>query len=298
MNWEDARLFLAVARAGQMLGAARSLGVNQATLSRRLTALESDLGTRLLFRSTTGCQLTESGQKLKKALEAAEGPILSAVLQLSGTELDMSGTVRIGAPDGFGVSFLAPQLPRLMDLHPSLRLELVPVSRTFSLSQREADIAVLIGRPSQGRLVVRKLTDYSLSLYATPDYLAQRGTPKDIEDLSAHRLVGYVEDLIPTPELNFEREISKSWRNALAISSAMGQFEAVRAGAGIGILHDYIASEAEDLVRVLPEITISRAYWTAVHENLRSSPQVAAVSRFLTKVVEQSRERFRSADWK
>lgn len=292
MNWEDARLFLAVARAGQMLGAAKSLGVNQATLSRRLTALEADLGTKLLFRNTTGCSLTGPGRRLMEALETAEGPILAAVAQVSGEALEMSGTIRIGAPDGFGVSFLAPMLPRLMRQYPDLRLELVPISRTFSLSQREADIAILVGRPSQGRLVVRKLTDYALSLYASPDYLADHGTPAEVEDLSGHRLVGYVEDLIPTPELNFEREISRNWRNALAISSAMGQFEAVRAGAGIGILHDYIAGNSEGLVKVLPGISINRSYWTAVHENLRSSAQVGAVSRFLTEIVAQNRHRF------
>ncbi|MCB1518743.1 MAG: LysR family transcriptional regulator, partial [Hyphomicrobiaceae bacterium] len=200
--------------------------------------------------------------------------------------------VRIGAPDGFGVSFLAPRLPMLMDRYPDLRLELVPVSRTFSLSQREADIAVLIGRPRQGRLAVRKLTDYALSLYASSSYLTAHGTPARLEDLAGHRLVGYVEDLIPTPELNFEREISKTWRNALAISSAMGQFEAVKAGAGIGILHDYIVTPEDDLVPVLPDVRITRSYWTAVHENLRSSPQVGLVSRFLTEIVAQNRHIF------
>ncbi len=168
MNWEDAHLFLAVARAGQMLGAAKSLGINQATLSRRLTTLETALNTKLMFRSTTGCRLTEQGRVLFEALEKAEGPILTAAAAVSETSVTMTGTVRIGAPDGFGLSFLAPRLGALASRHPGLKLELVPVSRAFSLSQREADVAILVGRPQKGQLVGKKLTDYTLGLYAAP----------------------------------------------------------------------------------------------------------------------------------
>lgn len=281
MNWEDARLFLAVARAGQMLGAARALGINQSTLSRRLTALETALDTKLLFRSTTGCVLTEQGHVLFEALEQAEGPILTAAAQVTETSVAMTGTVRIGAPDGFGVFFLAPRLGILSERHPGLRLELVPVSRAFSLSQREADIAILVGRPQKGQLVGKKLTDYTLGLYAAPDYLDRAGRPESIDDLGRHRLIGYVEDLIPTPELSFAADVSRDWANAVSISSAMGQQQAVRSGAGIGILHDYIAADDTGLTPVLPQIALTRSYWIAVHENLKASPQVRAVWSFV-----------------
>ena len=281
MNWEDARLFMAVARAGQMLGAAKTVGLNQATLSRRLTALETELGTKLLFRASTGCQLTEQGRVLLAALEQAEGPILTAAAEITKTNASLTGTVRIGAPDGFGVSFLAPRLGRFSELHPELVLELVPISRTFSLSHREADLAILVGRPSKGKLVGKKLTDYSLGLYATSTYLDRAGRPQSVADLEAHRLVGYVDDLIPSTELGFAHDVSKSWRSAIAIASAIGQYEAVRTHAGIGILHDYIAASDPTLVPVLPEIVIMRSYWFATHENLRALPQIKAVRDFI-----------------
>ena len=161
MNWDDARHFLAVAREGQMLGAARRLGVSQAKLSRRVAALEAAVGARLLDRTTRGCTPTDDGRAFLAAAERAEAAMLSAQAVL-GLGSEVSGTVRIGAPDGFGSAFLAPRLGRLRADHPELRLELVPLPQAFSLSAREADLAVMVGRPEGGRLLARHLTDYGL----------------------------------------------------------------------------------------------------------------------------------------
>lgn len=285
MNWEDGRLFLAVARAGQMLGAARTLGLNQATLSRRMTQLERDLGARLLIRRTTGCELTEAGRNLAASLERVEDEVLASQARLRGSEASLSGSVRIGAPDGFGVSFLAPRLAQLSARHPGLRLQLVPVPRTFSLSQREADIAVIVGRPEQGRLVARKLSDYSLSLYGSQTYLAAHPVPAAVADLAGHQLIGYVEDLIYAPSLDYTAEVWRSWRSNLEIASATGQLEAARAGAGIAILHDYLAAGHPDLQLVLPGARLERAYWTVYHESMRDNARVRAVADFLFEAV-------------
>ncbi|MCI4661534.1 MAG: LysR family transcriptional regulator [Neomegalonema sp.] len=285
MNWDDGRLLLAVARAGQMLGAARALGLNQATLSRRLAALEARLQTKLLERGPSGCSLTSEGAALLAHLERAESAFIEGEALFEQGAAHVAGTVRIGAPDGLGVHFLAPRLHKLMARHPGLRLQLVPVPRSFSLSQREADIAVMIGRPDRGRLVVRKLTDYSLGLYASRDYLEAHGTPQSLDDLARHRLIGYVEDLIFTPELAYTAEILERWPAQLEIASAIGQFEAVRAGAGVGILHDFIAAGTRDLVRLFAQTSIHRAYWTAYHEDLRAIRRVQIVSQFLNDEV-------------
>src|SRR5690606_34467620 len=181
----------------------------------------------------------------------------------------LEGVVRIGAPDGFGVAFLAPRIGELTERHPGLRVELVPVPRAFSLSRREADIAVTLERPREGRLVARKLTDYRLGLYASRAYLDAHGAPRKVADLARHRLVGYVEDLLYTPSLDYTAEFLKGWHSTLAVSSAIGQAEAVRAGAGIGILHGFMARQDDRLVPVLPGQTITRSYWTVVHEDLR-----------------------------
>lgn len=292
MNWEDGKLFLAVARAGQMLGAAKSLGLNQATLSRRMTALEDNLGTKLLIRRTTGCDLTEQGREIFTLLERAEGNFLSAQRVMEKQTAGISGTVRIGAPDGFGAMFLAPRLAELKARHPGLKLQLVPIPRNFSLSQREADIAVMVGRPTQGRLVARKLTDYSLGLYATSDYLKKNGTPRQIEDLSQHQLVGYVDDLIHIPSLNYTGELLKSWTNSVEVSTAAGQMAAIKGGAGIGIVHDYLTADQPQLKLILAQHKIIRSYWTVTHESQRDLPRIRAVSDFLSDVVTQSRSGF------
>jgi DNA-binding transcriptional LysR family regulator len=287
MNWDDARLFLAVARTGQILAASRRLGVNHATLSRRVSALEEALKTRLLIRRTNGCDLTAEGEAFLRAAERMETEMLAMQASIGRIDTAVAGTVRVGAPDGFGVSFLAPRLGRLTARHPELKIQLVPVPRSFSLSQREADIAITLERPEQGRLVSSKLTDYTLGLYASREYLQENGTPEAVEDLKAHRRVGYVEDLIFTASLNFTGEIMRSWDASFEISSATGQTEAVRSGAGVGILHDYIARQYPELVRVLPGNTIRRAYWTTWHESARDLTRVRTVAEFVQELVRQ-----------
>lgn len=291
MNWDDARIFLAVARSGQILGAAKALGLNHATVARRLTALEAALGSKLFTRRTNGSELSGAGEKFLVHAEAMESAMLAAS-ESAGADSLIDGTVRVGAPDGLGVAFLAPRLGELTERHKGLRIELVPVPRAFSLSRREADIAVTLERPREGRLVARKLTDYGLGLYASQGYLDRHGTPASLEDLTAHRLVGYVEDLLYTASLDYNAEFLKGWRSSLAVSSAMGQTEAVRAGAGIGILHAFMVRRDPGLVPVLPEHMLTRSYWTVVHEDLRSIRRVVLVAEFLAELVARDRHLF------
>lgn len=292
MNWDDVRIFLAVARTGQILAAARGLGLNHATVSRRITSLEDTLETRLLVRRTNGCELTQEGQAFLDASERMEAEMLRAQGLIGRHDATVTGTVRIGAPDGFGISFLAPRLGRLTARHPNLKIQLVPVPRAFSLSQREADIAITVERPEQGRLVARKLVDYSLGLYASKAYLAENGVPETLDALSAHRLIGYVEDLVFSPSLNFSTEMPRHWDAGFEISSAVGQNEAVRSGAGIGILHDFTAYSDADFVRVLPQKSIRRAYWLVYHESVRDLMRVREVTDFISAEVTRARSIF------
>jgi DNA-binding transcriptional LysR family regulator len=292
MNWDDARMFLAVGRHGQFLAASRTLGINQATLSRRISALEADVGSKLLVRRTNGCELTEAGRKMLAALEQAESNIMDGLEGVSHQDSDVSGTVRIGAPDGFGIGFLAARLGALDAKHPNLKIELVPVPRSFSLSQREADIAVMVGRPDKGRLVVRKLVDYSLGLYAAKSYLDQVGRPQSRNDLADHKLIGFVDDLIYAPSLDYVQEFYRGWRSSVAVSSATGQVEAAKGGAGIAILHDYLVLPESGLEPVLSDLKITRSYWLAVHESQRNLARIAAVNDFLIEIVGKERNLF------
>ena len=162
MNWDDVRIFLAVARSGQILGAARRLDLNHATVSRRLAALEEALRTRLFRRTTTGSELTPAGERFLGIAERMEADMITARAEIAGEGDEVSGTVRIGAPDGFGVAYLAPRLGALAAQHRELKVQLVPVPRTFSLSRREADIAITTERPAEGRLVAGKLVEAAL----------------------------------------------------------------------------------------------------------------------------------------
>jgi DNA-binding transcriptional LysR family regulator len=291
MNWDDVRQFLMVAREGQMLGASRRLGVSQSNLSRRIAALEAGFGQRLLERTTRGSTLTAAGKSLFAAAERMEAELLSAT-SAAASVAAVSGTVRIGAPDGFGGVFLAPKLWLLRERHPHLRIQLVPMPRNFSLSEREADVAIVIGRPSAGRLRVRKLTDYRVGLYAASSYLAGREPPETVDDLQQHQLVGYVEDLLHSKELAYHAEIAPRWRSSIEVATAIGQLEAVKSGAGIGILHDFMAVGEQGLRRILPEATARREYWLAWHENLHPSPAVQAVLAFIVEIVQAHRKTF------
>lgn len=292
MNWDDTRIFLAVARTGQLLAAARALGLNHATVARRLGALENDLGVKLVDRRTTGSLLTAAGERFLPVAERVEAEMQAARAGIGGADVAVAGTVRIGAPDGFGVDFLAPRLGALTERHPDLTLQLVPVSRAVSLSRREADMAITVERPDHGRLVARKLVDYTLGLYASRAYLARAGVPDGPQALKAHALVGYVEDLVYSSALAYADEIDRGFRPRFEIASALGQVEAVRAGAGIGILHAFIARRDPELVRVLPDKVIRRSYWLVLHESVRDLARVRVVADFIAEEVERARAAF------
>ena len=293
MNWDDVRIFLAVARAGQILQAARRLGVNHATVARRVTALEEALQSKLMDRRTTGCVLTPEGEAFLLAAERMEAEMLAVRASIGETDVDVSGVVRIGAPDGFGVAYLAPRLQPLLDQYPDLTIQLVPVPRSFSLDRREADIVITVERPSHGRLVARKLVDYTLGFYASKEYVARHGMPQRRDELVRHRLIGYVEDLIFSPSLNFAADMVRGHQAQFECASALGQTEAVRAGLGIGILHGFMAREDDRLVEILPQHTAERAYWAVYHESTRRLRRIAAVSDYIYQLVESERHIFR-----
>jgi DNA-binding transcriptional LysR family regulator len=292
MNWDDVRIFLAVARSGQILGAARRLGLNHATVSRRIASLEESLNTKLFRRLTTGSELTAAGERLLERAEHMEAELIVARADIAGEGGEVSGTVRIGAPDGFGVAFLAARLGDLSVRHPELTVQLVPVPRSFSLSRREADIAITVERPSEGRLVAGKLVDYTLGLYASRAYLEAKGMPRTAAELADHRLVGYVPDLTFSPSLDYAAEFAAGWNARFEISSSLGQAEAVRSGAGIGILHTFIARNLPELVQVPVAKPIRRAYWLVYHESVRPLRRIQAVAGFIGEAVERERGLF------
>ena len=143
-DWDDLRFFLAVARSGRLTAAARRLGADHATVSRRITSLEESLKAKLFERRPQGYTLTAHGERLLAKAESMETEALAIQSDIGGADMALSGTVRIGAPDGFGTYFLAPRLASLSKAYPGLELQLIAMPRLLSLSKREADVAITL----------------------------------------------------------------------------------------------------------------------------------------------------------
>ena len=292
MDWESVRIFLEVARAGQFLKAAKHLRLNHATVARQVTALERSLNVKLLERHTSGCVLTAAGDALVVAAERAESELLKVGASIGGAAEAITGTVRVGAPDGLGNYFLADQLGALAARHPGLIIQLVPLPRTFSLSRREADIAITLDRPKQGRLILSKLTDYTLSVYAADSYLEREGQIEQQSDLTGRLFVTHVEDFAYSRALDYASALGRLMSRRYECGSVVAQMEAVRSGHGVGILHDYAARRYPELQRLLPDVRFVRSYWLTSHPDTHDVRRVQEVLRFIVASVKSYRPSF------
>lgn len=295
VNWDDYRFMLAVARRGTVSAAALDLRVEHATVIRRIDRLEKDLGVILFSRRPTGYELTPAGKKALAVADGLESTILSGQSTLGQFSDSPSGTVRIGAPDGFGSYFLAPRLGGLIDRCPDLDLQLVATARVFSLSKREAELAISLHAPDEGRLLVRKLVDYQLRLYGSQSYLALHEPITRREDLVHHRFTGYIEELLYTPQLDYLSLVCEREQVRLRSGNLIAQMQATVAGVGLAILPCFMAKWRRDLVPVLPgEFALTRSFWLIIHEDSKEHPAIRAVSDYITEIVDANRELFRA----
>ena len=282
MNWDDCRFFLAVARTGKLSAAGQVLGVDHATVGRRVKALEASLKTHLFDRSPQGYSLTDDGQNFLTIAESMETSAIAAQTEFGGQSDTVSGVVRIGAPEGMATAILAECAAELCHMHPQLEVQIVAMSRAFSLTKREADIAIAVSAPTSGRLKFRKISDYTLHLYGTREYLAKNPEIRSIDDLKKIRGIGYVPDLIYDKELDYIPLISPDIKPYLTSSSVNIQFAATLANGGVCILHDFMAQQYEELVKVLPdEISFTRSFWYIVHEDYAKLQRIRVVSDFM-----------------
>lgn len=265
MDWDDLRLFLAVARAESLSGAGKGLKLDPATVGRRIARLEEALAARLFAKSPQGYVLTVEGERLLAHAIRAEQAMAGAFEELRGVPGALSGQIRIGAPDGCA-NYLLPQvLAAICDANPGLEVQIVALPRVFNLSKREADLAIAVSRPEAGRLTVQKLTDYQLHLAASRDYLARAGALTRPEDMRQHRMVGYIPDMIFDKELDYLAEIGAG-PVPLASNSISVQLNWLRHGAGVGVVHDFAMPSAPELVKLIPDqIHLTRAFWLIRH---------------------------------
>ena len=289
MDWERLQYFLFVAQHGTLARASAALQVDATTVSRQVSALESALGQTLFERAPSGFVLTAAGRALvphAEAMAAAAARIHSA--GEGGAAL--SGQLRVSVSEGFGYSFIAPRLAGFVAAHPELEIDLVASSGFLNPSRREADMAVLLARPRKGPLITRKLSDYSLGIYAPadrPDWqeavtaapLSRTGIP----------VIGYMPDILYAPELDYLGEIEPGLRATVRSSSILAQRRMIAGGAGVGVLPCFLAAGDPGLVRVRPDQAVARAFWLALHRDVAPQPRIRAFIDWLDAEVHKSR---------
>lgn len=278
MNWDDARVFLAVCRESTLRGAARVLGVDQATVGRRITALEKSLSATLFLRTSEGYALTAVGEAALAAVEKMEHCALQLERQIQGLDDRLTGIVRVSTTDSMAIDFLIPAIARLHALHPDVRVQLDASTQILSLSKREADIAVRNTRPDNPDLIARRIARWPVGLFASQDYLDAHGVPEPGSAFEGHDLVVYHPYLQGNKDMTLVSEPLGRGRIVSSLSSSLLVRRAIAAGIGLGEMTVNMG-EREGLVRVWPERTRPVPYdvWLVTHADLRHTARVRAV---------------------
>lgn len=278
VKWDDLRVFLAVARLESLSNAGKALKMDPATVGRKIQRLEGDLSSRLFVKSPQGYSLTEGGNRLLTHAVAMEQAAIGAREDAQAQSDTLTGSIRIGAPDG-SANFLLPQVcAQICDENPGLEVQIVALPRVFNLSKREADMAITVSQPETGRLTVQKIADYNLHLAASRDYLDTHPAITSKHDLKHHRLIGYISDMIFDKELDYMAEAGEGIRAELTSNSFSVQLNWARQGAGICIAHDFALPTFPELVKLLPdEISLKRSFFLIRHSDDR---KVERLNRF------------------
>ncbi|NEX60782.1 LysR family transcriptional regulator [Noviherbaspirillum galbum] len=277
-DWSDLQYFLEVHRTGKLAAAARRAGVDQTTVSRRLQNLERAIGSKLFDATPKGYQLSAAGRKLLPHAEAMESLGAAIEEEIAGRDFALSGKVRIGVTEGLGSIFLAQHMAAMRAALPNVDIELMSVPRFVDIFNREADIAIGQERPVAGRLVTSKLSDYKLRLYASPAYLDRHSPIRCPEDLVEHSLIGYIDDLLYSGELNYLPDICSHARVAVRSTSIIAQYHAALGGAGIAVLPCFMVRPNDGLVCVLGDVVeLTLSYWLTSRSELMKLARVRAV---------------------
>lgn len=282
MDWDDLQSFLAICRHRSLSAAATALGVQQSTMSRRLAALETRAGARLLQRTPTGFLPTQAGEAILGNVERIEHETLAIGRILTGQDARLVGPIRLTAVETLVAEVLAPMLADFAARHPGVELEVIADFRTLSLTRREADIALRLARPTREDLAARKVGEIAFGFYAARDYLDRHGMPEFGAGAAGHRVILGTADLMPTtPELRLLATHAARADVALRTASRYSQRAACLAGMGIACLSRYLADDA-GLVRLSPpSLPDPREMWLAVHADMRHMPRIRALSDFL-----------------
>lgn len=287
-NWDNARFFLAVARTGTLRQAAARLGVDQATVGRRIAALEDTLSARLFLRTPTMYVLTPAGEALIAPAETMEQAVHQIERHIVGMDDQLSGTIRVATTDTLGKRFVVPAIAKLRAEHPCIDVICVTSPGIANLTRREADIAIRTLRPESPDLIVRRLAQLETAVYASRAYLAAHGEPREGEAFEGHDLVMYQRTMLPSMWEAICGEPIDRGRVAFQTSSTMMLFEAAICGLGVTELPCFRAQSEPELVRVLPNRSDRFDIWLVAHADLYKTARIQAFIDFVSREFEQA----------
>jgi DNA-binding transcriptional LysR family regulator len=284
MGWDELRVFLAVARAGSASGAAPGLGLSQPTVSRRMAALARDLGVELLRPGARGLELTAEGRRLRSGAERVERDVLAALRALDRLDARPTGAVRLTVPEGLGIAVIAPRLQAFRREHPGIDLVLAAESTVVNLSRREADVALRFVRPRQRELVMRRLAAVPFAPYASARYLRAHPRASGAGLLAGDELVALHESMGGSPEAAWLRANAPQLRVRVRVLSTLALRAALLAGAGVGLLPDYLGAHPE-LRQLGGGAVLHRDLFLVHHRALRGAERVRLVAAFVADCV-------------
>lgn len=283
-DWNDVRHFLAVARTGSTLAAARELKVNQTTCARRIEALETALGQRLFDRTQSGRKLTETGCALLPCAEEMEKAARTFADEAATLTRGLVGTLRLTASETMANLWLAPAMVEFRKLYPDIQLELITADRFLDLVKGEADIALrAAARPTDAGCVVRKLVDVPWSIYCSHDYAERHGRPAGPHDLNGHLLIGGVEGLEQLWAMRWMSEMAPQAKVHCRSNTLTNLFYSVKAGLGVAPLPSTMGDQDPGLLRCSDDVPeLEATCWLIFPERLRRAPRVRAFLDFIT----------------
>lgn len=288
MDWDDTRIFLALTRSPSLRAAARSLAIDQATVGRRLNALEAGLGAKLFLRAKDGYQLTAAGEAALGAARRMEAAALDLRSRVDGQDENPGGLVRVTSSDAIAGEFLLPAIARLQQRWPNIRVDLEVSTQVLNLGRRQADIAFRNVRPDTPDLVVRRVVAWPVGLFASPAYLARCGEPAPDDELRGHQLVAYGPYLAHHALATVVEVPARQARIAMAVNSSLLLRKAVAAGIGMGEMPVRLG-ERDGLVRVWPQRrrAADHEVWLVMHPDLQRTARVRATAEFLAEALDE-----------
>lgn len=277
MNWDDLNILLAISRAGNLVGAAKRLGINHSTVFRRINNIEKSLGVRLFNRLSSGYIPTEAGSAALISAERIDEEVSALSLQLAGKDERLQGQIKITAPEGIAFSVLPELLSEFSKRHPLIEIDLLITSNALLLSKREADIALRVTNSPPDTNIGKCISSFAFAVYATPEFL--ENCNHDEKNYS-WILSDNANEWFPH---SFWKEMkTKTARSVFTSNSIQAVFDACKQGIGIAALPCFMGDAEENLVRVIhPDIATVKELWILMHPDLRNTTRVRKMMLFL-----------------